>query len=947
MLKKNSKRYLIISLVLIEVISLFLTMKSFSNKEIEEKKETYEVDKKHFSMFINDGKGNYEEYNNNVFPNGYAINLDKSRCIDTKGNVINGILSKNGSNVTITSNKTAYCYLYFDEGTAVDTILANGGNDLWKSTLEDDGYRYVGTNPDNYICFGTTDKNECISDTDKYMYRIIGIFEDEEGKQHLKLIKKEALNTTYAWNADYESDVNWENSDLYKGINGNYFLNNTAYSYMQNSNWLNKIETWNYIATNTWAWGSGMDYEYGETIQNIYLHEMNRNGKTSNAGEWETVSGKISLMYVSDYLLSLGSSAIEYIPMDNEETLKTGWMYISNNDSGAPSRHEWTMTRAGEDVDDYYSYYVNSNGFVGYTVVWEGFSVRPVFFLTTETQIENGTGSSSDPYIINNPTDTEKLIENVSSDMLWDSTLEDDGYRYVGTDPDNYICFGTTDKNECISDTDKYMYRIIGIFEDEEGKQHLKLIKKEALNTSYKWNADYSNDVNWENSDLYKGLNDDYFLNNPTYSYMQNSRWLNKIETWDYTATNTLTKENSGPDYYNSVTVQNVYLHEMNRSSKTSSIGKWETVSGKISLMYVSDYLLSLGSSVLEYTTNEFKDTLKTGWMHIANDDSGAPSASEWTSTRYGERSSIYFAWAVTSVGNVNLYAVYYTSSVRPVFYLTEDIQIKSGTGKNNDPYIIYQEPTVGEKLLSNPTEGLDKTTSYSGLYRYVGGTANNYVQLSDGTNNVLYRIIGIVSEDNATLGLEKGQLKLLKDSFIAGAVKWHSSYITDIKWESSSIYASLHDSNLILGNSSVVPNGWSNKIDNVKWYIGDVNTYTLGNASTVFNLEKSNMTSSSSQVGLIYLSDYFYAYNSGGTTDCYNVKCDSWMSNYSQDMWTMTRFGNSSGNYNAWKTTTSALASVTFLTNQYVMRPVFYLTNDIKVNGGTGKSDDPFVLSY
>ena len=115
MLNKKS-RYFIISLVLIEMISLFLTMKSFSNKPIDKVKETYEVDKKHFSMFINDGKGNYSEYtSSNLFPVGYKLNMTKSSCIGSNGQELEGILSGSGNNVTVTSNKTAYCYLYFDE----------------------------------------------------------------------------------------------------------------------------------------------------------------------------------------------------------------------------------------------------------------------------------------------------------------------------------------------------------------------------------------------------------------------------------------------------------------------------------------------------------------------------------------------------------------------------------------------------------------------------------------------------------------------------------------------------------------------------------------------------------------------------------------------------------------------------------------------------------------
>ena len=404
------KKIVLISLfVLLEMLSIFLAIKSFSNKNIAETKEIYEIDKKQFSMYIENEEGNYEEYiESNKFPEGYQINIEKSKCVDTKGNVINGILTGNGTNITITSSKTSYCYLYFDikELTASDYLIENVSSDmLWKSTLEDDGYRYVGTNPDNYVCFGYSNEEiDCdftnSTNTDLYAYRIIGIFEDEERHQHLKLIKKEALNTKYVWNADSSNDVNWENSDLYNGINSGYFLNNPTYSYMQNSNWLNKIETWDYIATNTKTYeNSGPNYYDSVTLNNIYLHEMNRSSKTSSVGEWKTVNGKISLMYVSDYLLSLGRSALEYTSYTNRTTLKTGWLHISNNDSGAPSQYEWTSTRCGGFDVIYYAWHVRSYGDINSYGVNYTYSVRPVFYLTSDVTI-SGEGTTTNPYII-------------------------------------------------------------------------------------------------------------------------------------------------------------------------------------------------------------------------------------------------------------------------------------------------------------------------------------------------------------------------------------------------------------------------------------------------------------------------------------------------------------------------------------------------------------------
>jgi len=107
--------------------------------------------------------------------------------------------------------------------------------------------------------------------------------------------------------------------------------------------------------------------------------------------------------------------------------------------------------------------------------------------------------------------------------------------------------------------------------------------------------------------------------------------------------------------------------------------------------MYVSDYQLSLGSTALDYTnsTSAHYQSMKTGWMHISNNDSGAPSAQEWTISRYGAVSNGYYrVWNVNSDGYVYWAFVDHAYSVRPVFYLTTDVII-TGEGTTGSPYII------------------------------------------------------------------------------------------------------------------------------------------------------------------------------------------------------------------------------------------------------------------
>ena len=137
-------------------------------------------------------------------------------------------------------------------------------------------------------------------------------------------------------------------------------------------------------------------------------------------------------------------------------------------------------------------------------------------------------------------------------------------------------------------------------------------------------------------------------------------------------------------------------------------------------------------------------------------------------------------------------------------------------------------------------------------MYRFIGTTANNYVSLS----GVLYRIIGITSAANSTLGLEKGQLKLIIAENI-GSVSWFGSGDNQT-WDTGGTNANIYtylQSTSVLGNTDVIPSGWSAKIDSVKWYVGDVGVRSPSAASTIVDRENNKVTSNASKIALIYLS--------------------------------------------------------------------------------------------
>ena len=294
----------------------------------------------------------------------------------------NEVLYDNSSSLSNSENvKDALDSLYnvVDKVGSGYVLVANNTTGL-STQLVGGLYRYQGVqdannNVDNYICFGTTNKSDCISDTDKYMYRIIGI--NTSGQ--MKLIKKETLNTTYQWNS-INNGVEWPSSDLFAGLNGSYFLTNV--DYVPDSSWSNRI------SINVWKYGDLASAD--STALEMYNTEMGLSG---------TTSAKIGLLYLHDWYYGLvgGNNC-----SSENYKCQTSWLPIPKNDSASPnSTLEWTLMRADNKriwgID-------NSSGFpfsngMG---MWmdRSYSVRPVFFLKATETIASGSGTITDPYIL-------------------------------------------------------------------------------------------------------------------------------------------------------------------------------------------------------------------------------------------------------------------------------------------------------------------------------------------------------------------------------------------------------------------------------------------------------------------------------------------------------------------------------------------------------------------
>ena len=228
----------------------------------------------------------------------------------------------------------------------------------------DNSYRYSGANPNNYVCFGATGADCQAADN---QYRIIGVFNGQ-----VKLIKATSYGN-YAWDAD---NVNtWDETtkpDIYTTLNTTYY--NTLESEWQNL-----------IAETTWQVG-GLTEDSSYIAKQYYDVEVG----TGQSGYVETM--KIGLMYVSDF--GYGANPDKWTTALYEDNYGTdNWLYL-----GA---YEWLISRYTDSTFSAFDVSSISGGSVTLAIVRYAFAVRPSFSLTSTATISSGTGTSTDPFVLN------------------------------------------------------------------------------------------------------------------------------------------------------------------------------------------------------------------------------------------------------------------------------------------------------------------------------------------------------------------------------------------------------------------------------------------------------------------------------------------------------------------------------------------------------------------
>ena len=405
------------------------------------------------------GSGKYEQSTSGLWPaSPYEYNETLSSCEN------GGILTWNEENRTVNlkSNLSDRCYLYFDIIPPDVTIYTNNNGNYNPSTpaslsctgataeynqkyqrieissiankytscnltyqtpssktylnnyiiglsgttqgtgevVNENGYRYEGKDPNNYIWFN----NE--------LWRIIGVFDEAthgvSGQNLVKIIRNESIGGL-AWNKNRRND--WTQASLMYLLNGAYLNseNGTGGEYCYGYGSPDEFTNITLMPANCDYTETGINDIYRPMIENVTWYLVGIRVDTASlrntAEEFyeaerettdttiETTAGYIGLMYPSDYGYSvLASSCARTTVLERyprEWCAGQSWLYGQGD--------EWIIT---PDSDNRDALILASLGNLTADSVYTGNYVRPVLYLDSSVYVMDGNGSQSDPYII-------------------------------------------------------------------------------------------------------------------------------------------------------------------------------------------------------------------------------------------------------------------------------------------------------------------------------------------------------------------------------------------------------------------------------------------------------------------------------------------------------------------------------------------------------------------
>ena len=257
--------------------------------------------------------------------------------------------------------------------------------------VNENGYRYEGKNPNNYVWFN----NE--------YWRIIGVFDSashgQNNKNLVKIIRADVLDGL-AWHKSNSND--WTAASFNKLLNGAYYNaqdgTSSGYCYgydssvTANCDYTKKGIQVGYrkmIANVTWYLGGYSSAK--ATAESFYGYER---GTTVSSGRPTSTTGYIGLMYPSDYGYSVLSNSCARTTNLNSYSSSTcagaSWLYGKG--------YEWTISPNSSNSS--LVFILGNSGNLGTGPANNGLGARPVLYLDASVYKIDGEGTLDKPYII-------------------------------------------------------------------------------------------------------------------------------------------------------------------------------------------------------------------------------------------------------------------------------------------------------------------------------------------------------------------------------------------------------------------------------------------------------------------------------------------------------------------------------------------------------------------
>ena len=341
-----------------------------------------------------------------VTPNsGYKLELETNTC--------GGTLSGNTYTISnITSNKT--CSIAFKKnGTSLATLIQT-------NAVNENGYRYEGSDPNNYITMEKTDGT-------KETWRIIGLFPDGANGEDVIRVRKAEYeeviyddgenNVAYIYKNTVENKNNllaYTDSILNKNYLAapvdvcsncvNYWPKTALYS-----SWSEIHNITNYKNTVNYKIYLGTTSEYKViTVSGWYEAERGTTAGATAKSSYSsatTFTGSVGLIYPSDYGYGVLASDCErtmtpYNYNGTASCYNKNWLYQGN------SAAQWLISPGVTSAHD--TFQIQSNGITSLNSILESdnFSngvtsglASPVMALSSDVLV-SGSGTKTDPYVM-------------------------------------------------------------------------------------------------------------------------------------------------------------------------------------------------------------------------------------------------------------------------------------------------------------------------------------------------------------------------------------------------------------------------------------------------------------------------------------------------------------------------------------------------------------------